>query len=162
MILLGIDVGLDGAAAALSDEGSMIALLDTPTLIVSGKGKRDYALPEMASWLRPFALPGTQAAIEHQQAFPGQGVTSMFSLGKGYGVWMGLLVGLGISYSLISPVRWRKAMLDGLPKGKDTGRLRAQQLFPGADLKLKKHHGRADALLIAEFLRRRYGGCDGE
>jgi hypothetical protein len=45
-------------------------------------------------------------------------------------------------------------MLYGLPKGKDTGRLRAQQLFPTADLKFKKHHGRSDALLIAEYLRR--------
>jgi hypothetical protein len=39
---------------------------------------------------------------------------------------------------------------------KDESRLKALQLFPQCadNLKLKKHHGRAEALLMAEYLRR--------
>ncbi len=36
----------------------------------------------------------------------------------------------------------------------------ALELFPGAELHLKKHHGRADALLMAEYLRRAVGTRD--
>lgn len=153
-IFLGIDPGLDGAAVALRDDGVVISIFDTPTLLIGKGGKRDYDLRTMRAWLGAFTPETCDVAIEHQQAFPGQGVTSMFSLGRGYGIWLGLLAGMGLPYSPISPVRWRKVMLDGMPKGKDTGRLRAMQLFPNADLKLKKHHGRADALLLAEYLRR--------
>jgi hypothetical protein len=32
----------------------------------------------------------------------------------------------------------------------------ARNLFPDAMLKLKKHHGRAEALLIAEYARRTF------
>lgn len=152
-IFLGIDPGLDGAAAALAEHGTIISVFDTPTLLVGKGGKRDYDVRTMRAWLGAYAPETCDVAIEHQQAFPGQGVTSMFSLGRGYGIWLGLLAGLGMSYSPISPVRWRKAMLDGLPKGKDTGRLRAMQLFPDASLSRKKDHGRADALLLAEYLR---------
>jgi hypothetical protein len=45
-------------------------------------------------------------------------------------------------------------MLDGQGKDKDAARFKAQALFPQIELHLKKHDGRADALLIAEFARR--------
>jgi crossover junction endodeoxyribonuclease RuvC len=154
MRFIGIDPGLDGAAAMISDAGAVLSVFDTPTLLVGKGGKRDYDLRTMRAWLGAFSPWDCDVAIEHQQAFPGQGVTSMFSLGRGYGLWLGLLAGLGMSYSPISPVRWRKAMLDGMPKGKDTGRLRAMQLFPQASLSRKRDHGRADALLLAEYFRR--------
>ena len=34
------------------------------------------------------------------------------------------------------------------PGDKEQARLRAMQLFPGADLRRKKDHGRAEALLL--------------
>lgn len=51
-------------------------------------------------------------------------------------------------------------MMNGQGKDKDGSRLVAMRLFPEASdrLHLKKHHGRADALLIAEFLRQQRGG----
>ena len=47
-------------------------------------------------------------------------------------------------------------MLDGMQKTKDASRYKAMQLFPqlADQLNLKKHEGRADALLIAEWRRR--------
>jgi crossover junction endodeoxyribonuclease RuvC len=50
----------------------------------------------------------------------------------------------------------------GIPGGadKDASRLMAQQLFPTlvSELKRKKDHGRADAVLLAEWLRRQREG----
>jgi hypothetical protein len=48
--------------------------------------------------------------------------------------------------------------LSGPEKGKESARLRAMQLFPTADLRHKKDHGRAEALLLAVYLRRQQGG----
>ena len=90
---------------------------------------------------------------------PGQGVRSMFTMGYGVGVWTGLLVGLLLPYNRVTPQRWKKLMMDGIAaKDKDASRHRAQQLFPLADLRLKKHDGRAEALLIAEYGHRTLGG----
>ncbi len=46
-------------------------------------------------------------------------------------------------------------------KDKEASRLRAQQLFPSADLRLKKHHGRAEALLLAAYGQPTYTGESG-
>jgi hypothetical protein len=39
----------------------------------------------------------------------------------------------------------------GLGKDKEQARLRAQQLFPAADLRRKKDHGRAEAILLGRY-----------
>lgn len=159
---VGIDPGMDGALAALDDEGHVTCLLDTPTGTVGGK--RDYLVADMAKmlWqvlnLSGFKIgsgrPNVHAAVERVHSMPKQGVVSSFTFGKGFGLWIGLLAGVGIPFDLVEPTRWKKALLDGMPKEKDASRVRAQQLFPGAELNLKKHHGRGDALLIAEYRRR--------
>ena len=80
---------------------------------------------------------------------PGQGVRSMFTCGYGYGLWLGILAALQMPYTPIRPVVWKKAL--GLGKDKEAARLRAQQLFPSADLRLRKHHGRAESLLLPHY-----------
>ena len=86
--------------------------------------------------------------IEEAQSMPGQGVRSMFTTGYGLGLWVALLAALQMPYTTVRPAIW-KAL--GLGKDKEQARLRAQQLFPTADLRLKKHHGRAEALLLAWY-----------
>lgn len=159
MKFIGIDPGLDGAVAILPDG----ILIDTPTLTVQGKGKkREYAVMGMSGTLREYRTTGGQqlawCALEKVHAMPGQGVTSMFSMGVGLGLWRGLLAGLLIPHEEPTPQRWQRVMLDGMGKGKDASRLRAIQLFPqlADQLTLKKHHGRADALLLAEYARRTF------
>ena len=44
---------------------------------------------------------------------------------------------------------WKCAL--GLGKDKEQARLRAMQLFAGADLRRQKDHGRAEALLLAWY-----------
>lgn len=161
MIYLGVDPGLDGALAAC-EPGSVdfVTLFDTPTLTVQGKGaKREYDVHAMARALRGYAAygpGGVTALVELVHAMPGQGVRSMFSMGRGIGVWEGLLAGLGIPYAFVTPQRWKRALMDGMGKDKDAARLTAMRLFPSiaGSFARKKDDGRAEALLIAEYARR--------
>jgi crossover junction endodeoxyribonuclease RuvC len=158
MTYIGIDPGLTGAVAALSDAGRVLALADTPTLVVKSgdKERRQYQLPEMVKLVLPFAHERDDAcaALEAVNAFPGQGVTSMFRLGYGLGIWEGIVSALAIPVEKVQPALWKRTMLSGMGKEKFAALVKAQQLFPTANLYHKRHEGRAEALLIAEWLRR--------
>jgi hypothetical protein len=106
--------------------------------------------------------------IEKSQPMPpmgaskkvGHGSIASFSLGYSFGVWIGILASLEIPYQLVAPATWKAALMKDSPKEKDASRIVADRLFPGQRdnwWPLKKHHGRADALLIAEWGRRQSG-----
>ena len=80
---------------------------------------------------------------------PGQGTRSMFTTGDGYGLSIGLVTTLQLPYTSVRSGVWKRSL--ALGKDKEASRLRAIQLYPGADLRLKKHHGRAEALLLASY-----------
>ena len=56
-----------------------------------------------------------------------------------------MLTTLQLPYTSVRPGIWKRSL--ALGKDKEASRLRAMQLYPGADLRSKKHHGRAEALL---------------
>jgi crossover junction endodeoxyribonuclease RuvC len=148
---LGLDPGVSGAIAILAPNG--VTFYDMPVLEVKKKQTLDYA--GLACILRPFSGSGAFAAVELVGAMPGQGVSSMFNFGRSYGAALATLATLEIPYELVTPPVWKRAFrLVGCEK--DESRAVALRLFPQCanDLKLKKHHGRADALLMAEYLRR--------
>ena len=161
MHIIGIDPGLTGAVAVLP-EG---LFFDTPTASVKKGGKKVYLVADMVAIFNAYvfdaSFPDTHVYIEDVHAMPGQGVSSTFSFGRGYGLWEGIVAALGIPYTLVSPVRWKRAMMDGMGKEKGASRVRAGQLFPRfvGQLTRVKDHGRADALLIAEYGRRQQGGA---
>ncbi|MCK5644169.1 MAG: hypothetical protein KAJ19_25445 [Gammaproteobacteria bacterium] len=157
MMFIGIDPGVTGAIAVIPAD-NVTRVWDTPTTRV--KGKRCYDIPGMHTLLcRALTVTGRGegviVALEQQQAFPGQGRTSMFKIGHGFGLWEGLLVAVCMPYEIVRPQRWKKALLDGLPsKDKGSSRIVAARLFPDVDLGNRKDQGRADALLLAEFALR--------
>jgi hypothetical protein len=55
----------------------------------------------------------------------------------------------------VRPAVWKRALGQG--KDKEACQLRAMQLFPSANLRLKKHHGRAEAFLLALYGQRHLG-----
>jgi len=156
MILIGVDPGLDGAMAVLAD--GKVVFFDTPTINTkSGKrNKREYNIAEMAQRLRKLDDPDIKVliAIEKIHAMPKQGVSSMFSMGFGFGIWQGILAAYQIPYTLVPPKIWKNKIV-GVGKDKEASRLKAIQLFPkcAEQLKRKKDHNRAEALLIAEYTR---------
>lgn len=149
-LYIGIDPGLTGALAVLDDTLDVVALYDTPTLTLkASRGTRqEYDLPGMVRLLQPYAGHSAHVVIEESQAMPGQGVRSTFTTGLGFGAWLALLAALEIPYTRVRPAVWKRMfMLRG--HDKEAARLLAQQLFPSADLRRKKDHGRAEALLLA-------------
>lgn len=153
MIHIGIDPGLSGAVAVILPDGA-IEFHDMPVLEVKKKQTLDYA--GLAHILRRYPNRGEcMAAIEFVSAMPGQGVSSMFKFGQVYGAALATMATLQIPYRTVTPPVWKRAFrLVGCDK--DESRARALELFPVCTeyLRLKKHHGRADALLMAEYLRR--------
>ena len=151
MIYVGIDPGLDGALAAITPTG--LAVYDAPTYR-DAKGRRRYQIGMMANTLYQLTFRGPVAAvIEAVHAMPGQGVTSMFSMGYGLGLWHALLAAYAIPYIEVSPRRWKGFFV--LDSYKDRSRECADGYFPGTDFfKRKKDHGRAEAALMAEYGRR--------
>jgi crossover junction endodeoxyribonuclease RuvC len=159
-LYIGIDPGLHGAVAVIRNH--FVGVWDTPTTIVKrGKKKHTVYLPaSMVEVLKHiidhFGTP-TVVGLEEVHAMPGQGVTSMFSMGKGSGLWEGIITALGMPLVRIIPQRWKKEMLaDGRGKDKQASIVRALELFPEAAsyMARKKDEGRAEAILIAEYLRR--------
>lgn len=145
---LGIDCGLNGAIALVVD-GELVRVVDMPTVTLerNGKTKRQVSVPELVDIIKE--LDPTEAYAEKVFAMAGQGVTSVFSLGRSLGVVEGALTALRIKTTLMTPQTWIKAM--GVVGGKDGSRARAMELFPDhlALFKRVKDDGRSDASLIA-------------
>lgn len=145
--VIGIDPGLSGAIALLRD-GEYAEVWDMPTMGRGSGNKQQINAAAVGKLLRE--CPPCRAYIELVGAMPGQGVSSMFNFGKAAGAAMGALGALQIPVIEVTPQRWKKQFgLTG--KEKDMARTMAQQLMPSAPLSLKKHGGRADALLIALY-----------
>jgi crossover junction endodeoxyribonuclease RuvC len=171
-ICVGIDPGITGGVAVLyTTRGravvDTVSLYDTPVeqkKKSNGKNKTDYLPSQMAGILSDH-VSGQQdvhAFIEQVSAMPGQGVTSMFGFGKGYGIWIGILAALGVPYTFVTPQRWKKELMQG-QHDKEAAVGRALQLYPQCSAELTVRRGavtkpqalgRADALLIAEAGRR--------
>ena len=149
MIFIGIDPGLSGAIAVLWPDGPVAD--DMPTVVYSKTGfvKRAVDLHALAGILRPYENLPCQVFLERVNAFPGQCVGSMFSLGMSYWGAAGVCAALGLPLNLISPQDWKKHFK--LNAEKDLARGLASRLFPSVDLSKKKDHGRAEALLIARY-----------
>src|SRR5437879_165134 len=83
------------------------AVFDTPVARVQGvkKTRTEYQPQGMAALLRSFVGARYTAAVELNHSMPKQGVSSTFLLGRGMGMWEGLLAALRIPYQFIPPQR---------------------------------------------------------
>lgn len=143
MIYIGIDPGASGG----------IGVIDTTT-------EEAIALPYSDENLQQTLISNTNAKVmvERVHAMPGQGVTSMFNFGKAFGYILGMLDVLQISYELVDPIKWKREF--SITASKDSSIACCRRLFPTVELRRtshcrKPHDGMAEALLIAEYARRR-------
>ena len=147
-IYIGIDPGKTGAIAIIYP--GKIKIIDFENFVKTNIFDTNY---------HPLRSV-INAVIEKVSSSPQQGVCSAFSFGQNYGFWQGILYALDISYELISPQKWQKEIFDSKKEDdrKEMSRQMARRLFPQLNehLKRKKDHNRADALLIAEYCRRKY------
>ena len=169
MIIIGIDPGITGAVAIITEkEGkNTVEIIDTPSCkIKKGKNKKDYLPQQMADIFSVYT--GTLYSnekihlfIEQVHSMPGQGVSSTFNFGKGYGIWLGIIAAFNafsdshvtMTCNMVTPQKWKKEMMFGMSKEKEAALIRASQLFPqmSSSLARKKDVDRADALLIAAY-----------
>ena len=150
MRVIGIDPGLDGAVAIINGTGNLV-VIDMPTVTVerNGKSKRQVSATELAQILASHNSNNCHVFVEKVSAKSGQGVTSVFSFGRSFGMIEGILAAFRLPVTFVPPATWVKAV--GRGQGKDASRARAMELFPEnqADFKRVKDDGRADAALIA-------------
>ena len=151
-ILIGIDPGKSGGIAWIRKALTTVGMV--------GCQKMPPTAADIADALQEFDLTLARVAVEQiGVGIPGRrGSQGMAKLNRNYGTILGVLAGLRIPHETVTAGKWQKAF--GLTRTsktetqtakKNRHKAKAQQLFP----KLKITHATADALLIAEWLRRR-------
>ena len=143
MIYLGIDPGKKGGIAIIPEYGEPTTLPYSDTDLISACKS---------------AGGDMICALEKVHAMPGQGVTSMFSFGQSVGYIKGVLEANGIAYQEIPPQTWKKEF--GLNTDKQKSIDVCRRLFPAVSLRATPrcttdHDGMAEALLIAEYAKRK-------
>lgn len=144
--IIGIDPGVNGGIAWIQDGKPCVEKMPD-TLMDLWELLRDI---QCAKVIFP-NVADCKAYIECVHSSPQMGVKSAFTFGQGYGRLEMALTAAGIPFERVRPQEWQKAM-GCLSKGdKNVTKRKAQELFPS----LKITHATADALLIAEYLRRK-------
>ena len=152
MITIGIDPGLAGAIGVLND-GKLIGVYDMP-IMHKGEGvvKNQVDPAGVSRILGLYPRLTGEVAIEQVNAMPQQGVSSVFSLGDSFGCVRGVAAALGFPVTFVHPRTWKKFY--ELTPDKEVARAKAINMFPDAELGLKKYSDRAEALLISHYLWR--------
>lgn len=152
MITIGIDPGLSGAIGFL-DDGKYLGVADMP-IVAKGSGsvKNEVDAVGLIKTLLDYCSEdkSTIVALERVNAMPGQGVSSVFSLGDSFGSARASVAACRVELVYVTPVKWKNYFK--LPSDKEMCRAAAIRMFPDAPLHLKKHSDRAEALLMARWL----------
>jgi crossover junction endodeoxyribonuclease RuvC len=158
LVTIGIDPGVSGALAMLID-GQFHEVVDW----VDGPTMAKKLLTWVTFWtIREAALEKVSGGIYGNQQgkrcpvckkpLKQVGATSAHTFGVNCGWWKGALDALEIPWTEVAPQTWQKGVVPKKRNKNDKPSLTiARQLFPDAPLRFKKHHGRADALLIAHW-----------
>ena len=145
MNICGIDPGLKGGLAIL--DGGKVYGYPMP---LSGKDINVMAIVDL---LRSHNVK--LVAMEQVHAMPGQGVTSMFSFGKSYGMLTGAVMGAGIPLELVTPQKWKSVTLQGTAKDKDAMIAFCRRRYPEVNLVPPRcrtaNDGIADAVGILHY-----------
>ena len=153
MIIIGIDPGISGAIS-IKENKKILEVYDTPTMIDGKKNKRQINSAQVSSIIKERLNTGKEVVVvvEHVNAMPGQGVTSMFNFGQSFGVIKGICAALNLPIYFIRPTKWKKHF-NLIKTNKDASRTKVIEVYPEISSKLqrKKDSNRADAILIALY-----------
>ena len=151
---LGIDPGMGGGLATISDGSSTLIPVDASPM---PKTERD-----IWNWICQTSHAQV-AMIEKVQGYIGnaQPGSAMFKFGMSYGGLRMALIAASIPFEEVTPQKWQKALgiaprKKNESKGQFKNRLKAkaQQLYPNEKVTLAT----ADALLIATYCKRKHEG----
>ena len=152
---IGCDPGVvSGAIGAVDDYGNYVESFD-----IEHKDKHILALvfkSRLLSIIDP--KEGAEICMEQVHSMPNQGVSSTFSFGRAVGVISAVCELTRYPVHLVTPQKWKKHF--HLTADKNESLDMARYLWPEARLTLKKHINKAEALLIAEYLRHTLHGIE--
>jgi crossover junction endodeoxyribonuclease RuvC len=153
MIIFGIDPGVSGAISVLENK-KIIEVYDMPTMIDGKKNKKQVNGSQVANIIKE-RLNGDNeiiVVVEHVNAMPGQGVTSMFNFGQSFGVIKGICSALSLPIYFVRPTKWKRHF-NLIKTNKDASRTKVIEIYPEISSKLyrKKDSNKAVAMLIARY-----------
>jgi crossover junction endodeoxyribonuclease RuvC len=149
MLIYGIDPGFTGAIALYWPDTGKLEVHDMPVMknpkgktIINPHGVLDILANEGGKSL---------AVIEQVAAMRGQGVSSMFRFGEGYGHLQMACAASKLPLKYVTPASWKKHF--NLSRDKGVSRGVAMQRFPDQAQQFSrvKDDGRAEAALIALY-----------
>jgi len=154
-IYIGCDPGsVSGAIGALDDQGNYLEAFD-----IEHRDKHILALvfkSRLLSIIDP--KEGAEICMEQVHSMPNQGVSSTFAFGRAVGVISAVCELTRYPVHLVTPQRWKKHF--HLSADKNESLDMARYYWPEAKLNLKRHGNKAEALLIAEYLRHELHGIE--
>ena len=138
-----VDPGLKGAVAFFEPEDGMVSVYEMP--VADGNIDAATFSDILIMWKPRIAL------VEQVGARPGQGVSSMFKFGCGYGMIRGVIAAREVPLHLVTPAKWKKYF--GLSSDKEASRALALRLWPqhAGLFKRKKDEAAAEAALLALY-----------
>lgn len=147
---IGIDPGLlSGAWGVIDHNSRFIACGDIPR-----DGER-INVREFRRILQDIVPVDEHAEIVVEDVFvmPNQGSSSSAKFMRAAGALEAVCLCFSrASTHIVRPNKWKSDM--GLTANKDFSLESARQRWPDAELHLKRHHGRAEALLLSEWIRK--------
>ena len=153
MIIIGIDPGITGAISIL-ENSKVIEVHETPTMIDGKKNKRQVNGAQITNIIKKWLNKDKEVivVVEHVNAMPGQGVTSMFNFGQSFGVIKGICSALSLPIYFVRPTKWKKHF-NLIKTNKEASRTKVIEVFPeiSGQLSRKKDSNKADAILIALY-----------
>ena len=153
MIIFGIDPGVSGAISVLEDK-KVIDVFEMPTMIDGKKNKKQVNGSQVSNIIKDKMKNAKEliVVVEHVNAMPGQGVTSMFNFGQSFGVIKGICSALSLPIYFVRPTKWKK-YFNLIKTNKDASRTKVIEMYPqiSSQLSRKKDSNKADAILIARY-----------
>ena len=153
MIIFGIDPGVSGAISILENK-KVLEVFDMPTMIDGKKKKTQLTGSQVTNIIKNNLNKDKEVivVVEHVNAMPGQGVTSMFNFGQSFGVIKGICSALNLPIYFVRPTKWKK-YFNLIKTNKDASRTKVIEAYPEISSKLsrKKDSNKADAILIARY-----------
>jgi len=155
VIIFGIDPGVSGAISILENK-KVIEVFDMPTMIDGKKNKKQVNGSQVTNIIKERLNNDKEkevvVVVEHVNAMPGQGVTSMFNFGQSFGVIKGICSALSLPIYFVRPTKWKKHF-NLIKTNKEASRTKVIQVYPHISSKLsrKKDSNKADAILIARY-----------
>lgn len=174
MIYGAADVGKNGAIVIIDQASDIVFKSIIPTI------GNEYDERKIFEIFCNYNLELKHFVLEDVHSIFGSSAKSNFQFGRGKGLLEMALIAAEIPHTLVQPKTWQ-IIWEGVPKQykptsrknkkgeiikkidtKATSLIAAQRLFPNVDLRANdkckvSHNGIVDALLMAEYCRRKYG-----